>query len=276
MTSDTPISVLIPVHHTETPAHLDTALASIFDQTHLPAEVVVVQDNTEPAPKLNAVIERWKDTNPDILQTIPIDMDHTLGGALQSGLKQCSNNFVARMDSDDIARPSRLERQLKFISTHPNVDAVGSYIAEFDKDPEQPHGTRTVPCKPEILERKAQFRCPMNHPSVLFRKSAVLAVGGYSDRSTVEDYDLWARLLTNGSTLANIPEVLVDVRADQSLYRRRGGFIYAKREFLFQRELLSMGFISLPIFCFNLMLRLPLRFLPNSIRESLYSAYLRN
>jgi len=269
------LSVLIPVHHSEVPKHLDTALESVFEQICIPEEVILVRDANLRSSGLQSVIDDWFDNYSKRIQQIEITTDHTLGEALQTGLEACSHEIVARMDSDDISVPSRLKKQATFLSEHPDIDVVGSYLAEFESNPDNPHAVRTVSTSPEEIRKKARFRNPMNHPTVMFRKRAVIAAGGYRNINAFEDYDLWARMLLNGFELANLPEPLVKARAGEDLHRRRGGLGYAYNEYEFQRELYENGFLTLPSFLRNLVTRLPVRLLPNRIRGLVYSTFVR-
>lgn len=266
------VSVLMPVHHTETAPHLQRALESIHGQSHQPEEIVLVKDATTDTSELDDVINSWAED----ITVERVYSDHTLGYALQRGLEICNSPVVARMDSDDVSKSDRLEKQLEFLESSPDVDVVGSHLAEFVDDENDITGVREVPTTPDEIRRKARFRCPMNHPTVMFRKQAVVAAGGYRDVNTVEDYDLWVRMLLNGARLANIPEVLVKARAGPSLYRRRGGLSYARTEYQLQKSFLKRGFLTLPRFLFNLGTRVPIRLVPNRVREQLYKTFFRN
>lgn len=266
------ISVLIPVHHAEDPRNLNTALDSIFKQTHNPFEVLIVKDETAESPRLDQIIEEREEEN---IRVKKIREKHTLGYALQQGLEECASPIIARMDSDDIAKPTRFEEQIEFLENNPDIDVVGSYIAEFVDNPDTPHSVREVPTQPDEMKNKAQFRCPMNHPSVMYWKESVLKNEGYRDISSIEDYDLWARMITNGAELANIPKILMKVRADETLYQRRGGLTYAYKEYQLQKRFLQMGLVSYPIFLINIISRTSVRMLPNNIRKMFYSIFLR-
>lgn len=87
----------------------------------------------------------------------------------------------------------------------------------------------------------------------MFRKSAVLKAGNYRHFLWFEDYDLWVRMLQTGTVAANIPEVLVKVRADKEMFARRGGFTYLVQDIKFQNFLRDSGFISLGTYATNLL-----------------------
>ena len=270
-----PVSVLLTVYGNDDPDHVDAALESIFDQTLEPAELVVVKDGPVDAP-LDRTIERWADEYPTVVTVVTLEENCGLGTALQIGLEYCSYELVARMDADDIAVPERLEMQVEFLRENPDVDVLGGYVAEFDHDPECPNGVRTVPCGSSSIARCAPYKCPLNHPTVMFRKSSILDAGSYSSRRCMQDYELWMRLLDRGYTIANLPEVLVNARAGEEFYTRRGGLEYAKTEARLQWQFRRRRYIGTPTFLVNLLFRLPIRLAPKRLRGAVYSRVLRD
>ena len=271
---DDGVSVLISTYRGDDPENLDAAIASVVNQTHEPDEVVLVEDG----PLTNestAIVRKWLDARPDIFERHALETNRGLGEALQFGVEQCSNDLVARMDADDLSVLTRLETQLAFLAENPEVDVVGGYVVEFEGDPESPHAVREVPTDHDNIARHARTRSPMNHVTTMFRREAVLSAGNYRPTDPLEDYDLWVRLLLDGATFANVPEVLVKVRAGPEMYRRRGGWRYARRELAIQAQFLRWGFIGIDTFLTNSVVRLGVRILPNAVRGQLYSKFLR-
>lgn len=269
-----PFSVLLSVYAGDDPGALETALESIFEQTLVPDEVLVVLDGTT-TPVLKSVVDDWRTDYPETVETNTLAGSETLGKALQVGVQACSHQLIARMDADDWAVETRFERQIEYLQRHPEVDAVGGHVAEFDDDPEDPHAVRHMPTTPEAVRRTASIRNPMYHPTVAFRRNAVIAAGNYRDTNTVEDYDLWARMLANGATMTNLDGILVHVRAGDELYERRGGVDYIRKEVKLQRTLLETGLIGRGRAAFNLLVRVPVRLVPTRIRSWIYSTLLR-
>jgi len=185
-----------------------------------------------------------------------------LGRALNAGLQACAHEWVCRMDTDDICHSERFARQLAFVAVHPQIDVCGSQIDEFEHTPADAAHSRRVPCEHEEIARFAKSRNPINHMTVCYRKLAVLAAGNYQHAPLYEDYDLWVRMLLNGCRFANLPEVLVYARAGDDMYRRRGGWAYAKNELAMQRRFYRTGFLSMAQWAKNVLLRLPVRLLP--------------
>lgn len=269
-----PISVLMSVYYKETAPNLNASLASIMNQTLAPAEIVLVLDGPL-TDALEQIINRWKSDNAERLNIIRLPLNQGLGAALNVGLTYCQNELVARMDSDDLAEPNRLEVQYQYLIANPNIDIVGAWIGEFEEDPLVISSTRRPPCDPLEVRKYAASRNPLNHPSVMFRRSAVERAGGYRDFLFFEDYYLWVRMILRGSSIANVPEVLLRFRTGTNFYKRRSGWKYLTMELAFQRKLLRIGFISPFTFFLNITSRLAFRVLPKPLVRMLYQSVLR-
>lgn len=266
-------SVLISTYHGENPDEVDDCLRSTFDQTVLPDEVVIVKDGPLPS-DLDAVVDKWADDYPDRTEIIAFEENRGTGKALQAGLSACTHDLIAKVDSDDVSTSNRFERQTEYLADNPNVAAVGTYMREI-----LPDGTeqvREVPESPEEVRSYARYRSPITHPTSMYRKSAVESVGGYRDLRSMQDYDLWVRLLMAGYDLANIPEVLVETEIDENWYERRGGVEYASIEFELLVEFWKSGFLNNREFLINLCTKMPVRLSPTFVRKALYSTTLRS
>ena len=266
-------SVLASVYKKENPCFLQKSLYSVFEQTHQPSEIVLVKDG-ELTKELDDVIAKFQLKCPN-LKIVTLSVNQGLGKALNEGLKYCSYDLVARMDTDDIAKPDRFEKQLKIFQDNPNLDIVSSWIDEFESDICNIISTRTLPETHEEIFENAQKRNPINHPVVMFKKCAVLAVGGYQHFPLFEDYFLWVRMLLNGAKFYNIQESLLYFRASTDMFKRRGGFKYACTEARFQWKIYQLGFISFPKTCLNVLVRFGTRIIPNHLRSWIYKKMLR-
>ncbi|MBN2057315.1 MAG: glycosyltransferase [Candidatus Saganbacteria bacterium] len=265
--TDSSISVLMSVYKNDRAEHLDRALGSLVEQTLRPAEIVLVEDGPL-TPELEAVIRR---RSAEIaIRPLVLAKNVGLGRALAAGLLQCRHELVARMDSDDISAPERLAKQAAYLLAHPEIAVVGTWISEFDGAETDIYAYRKLPTEPDELRRFAKTRMPVNHVSVLFRKSAILASGSYSTMRGLEDYPLWGRMLVKGYKFANIPEVLVNVRAGREMIDRRGGLKYLVNELAMLREFRRIGLINPMEFMVNLVVRIGLRLVPNRLRRFIY------
>lgn len=266
-------SVLLSVYRKEQASYLQQSLDSIFSQTLLPDEVILVKDGPL-TDELERVVEEFVLEYP-ALKVVPLAENQGLGKALNEGLKHCSYELVARMDTDDVAKPTRFEKQMAVFQIHPEFDVVGAWIDEFEGDVENVISIRKLPERHEKILSFAKKRCPINHPVVMFKKSAVVTAGGYQHFPLFEDYYLWVRMLMNGSKFYNIPESLLYFRFSPDMFRRRGGWKYAKDEFRFQCKLFELGFIRHVEFCRNVGIRFVARIIPNCLRSLLYKKVLR-
>ncbi len=266
-------SILLSIYHKEQPNYLSQSLNSIFSQYLQPAEVILVQDGPL-TDELYAVISQFCVKYPT-LKVVHLVLNVGLGKALNDGLKHCSYDLVARMDTDDIAKPDRFAKQVKVFEKHPEIDVCGAWIDEFVDDVSNVTSARKLPESHEEIRKYAESRCPVNHPVVMFRKSAVLAAGGYQHFPLLEDYYLWVRMLMNGAKFYNIQESLLYFRTSADMFKRRGGWSYAMNEIRFQKMLYSTGFIGMKRFTMNVAVRFVSRVMPNGMRAWVYKKLLR-
>lgn len=269
-------SVLLSVYHKDVPTYLDQALLSIHNQTLQPDEVVIVKDGMISA-ELNGVIDRFKQLYTGKMKEVQLDKRKGLANALNEGLKHCSFEWVARMDSDDICYPERFEKQIGFLKVNSDIDVVGAFIKEFSETVNDKKMFRTVPLLHEEIFRLSKIRCPINHVSVIYRKSKVFAVGGYETKfGSFEDYPLWVKMLQNGSKFHNMPDVLMHVRVAKSeMIKRRRGLKYAGKEWRLANYLFNIQHINIRQYCIWIFFRIPSRLIPSKLLYILYQGLLR-
>lgn len=252
------------VYKKENPAFLKTSLDSIYAQTLKADEIVLIEDGKIPE-ALEAVISQYPK-----IHIVRLEKNVQLGRALEAGLKVCQHELVARMDTDDIMMPDRLEKQYRFMTDHPEVASCGSDIAEFMEEDTMLR-EKHMPTSPEELYRYGKKRNPLNHMTVMFRKSAIEAVGGYRHFPGLEDYDLWSRLLANGYQIANIPEVLVKARIGDRFASRRGGCSYFKRYLQLRKEQYRIGYLNKKEYIVACVLTFGMTVMPEKLREKAYA-----
>lgn len=265
-------SVLISIYIKENPTFLRQALNSVFNQTLIPTEVILVKDGLLTR-ELDITINEYQNKY-SRLKVISLSENKGLGFALNEGLKHCSYEWVARMDTDDICFPDRFEKQIKIIKQYPEISFFGSTIAEFTDSIQDIVSYRNLPENHLDILEYAKTRCPLNHPTVLYKKDAVIASGGY--REFPEDYHLWIRALMKGYKFYNIQEPLLYFRTNLETIKRRGGWKYAIAEINHQNEFRKMGFISLPKMIKNASSRFIVRILPSKLRLQIYKRALRS
>ena len=264
------------VYAKEKPKFLRMSLDSILNQTRKPNEIVLVEDGLL-GTELNSVIDEFCNKT-DILKLVKLPVNLGLGNALNEGLKQCSYDYIARMDSDDICFDNRFEMQIEYLEKHPDIDVLGSWTQEFTEDSDGQMHLYALKKFPLTVWENFKYslsRCPVEHPAVILRKDAVIKAGGYQKFYLFEDYYLWARMFVNGSKFANIGEPLLYFRMTPDSYKRRGGLKYAKSEAKALFEFYKMGFLSKTEYYRALIERMPVRLLPNYVRQLIYQRFLR-
>ena len=201
---------------------LKLALESIYEeQTRKPDEVVIVFDGPL-TDGLYRVLHDFRRDKDDIVFFYPQDENRGLGEALRIGSEKCTGDYIFRMDADDISDAYRFEKQASYMEAHPEIDVLGTDIAEFNFSPEENMRYRVCPAAHDDIVRMGKRRNPMNHMSVCIKKAALQACGGYESLLLLEDYYLWLKMIVNGSKLANLTESLVYVRVGNGFTARRG------------------------------------------------------
>ena len=216
-------SVLMSVYRNDDPEYLKVALDSVYcNQTRKPDEIVVVFDGPL-TDGLYLVLESFKKGRESIVKYYPQEVNRGLGEALRIGSMACSGDYILRMDSDDISDSERFAKQIAYMEAHPDVDALGGNIAEFNEDPfTGKTRLRVCPCSHKDSVKMAKKRNPMNHVTACIKKSALLQSGGYQSLLLLEDYLLWLNMIVAGCKLANINETLVYVRVGNGFDSKRG------------------------------------------------------
>ena len=266
-------SVLMSVYYKEKAEFLEASMESIWAQSCPTDNFVLVCDGAL-TPELDRVIEQQQKKHRKNLIVTRLEQGVGLGRALNHGMEYCTHEIIARMDSDDISKPKRMERQLKAMQEH-NADMTGSAVEEFTDSIQQLTVVRKMPETAEEIRRFAGKRNPFNHPSMMYKKNAVLAVGGYQDCPMFEDYYLWARMLKAGYQGYNIQESLLYMRAGADMYQRRGGLRYAKLSFQFRTKLKKMGISTWQEYFVSAFGQIIISLIPNSMREIFYRKFLR-
>ena len=266
-------SVLMSIYKAEKPSYLTMSLNSVLNQTLQASEIIIVEDGPLTT-DLYAILDEFESKNP-IIRRLRLSENHGLGYALCEGLKYCRYELVARMDTDDICKPNRFEVQVEFMEKNHEVDVLGTWIDEFFDVKENVVSIRKVPEGSKGLYEFGKKRNPMNHPTVMFRKSSVLKAGSYQTCMLLEDYYLWVKMLKMGMVFYNIQESLLYFRLSHDIYKRRGGLKYAITEMKFQIELHKIGYLTIFETIRNIASRFFVRVMPVCIRRRIYRRLLR-
>lgn len=205
------LSVLLPCRDAEDT--LDESIASLTTQTFDSFEIIAVDDGSiDGTPDLLAA---WaaRDGRVRLIRTPP-------GGivsALNTAAREARGDLLARMDADDVAYPTRFERQVAFLEAHPRVTACGTGVRYFPRRQVRDGARRyerwiNGVVESADIERDLFVECPIPHPTLLLARSAFERVGGYQDAGWPEDYDLVLRLWSSGYRLGKVPDILLEWR----------------------------------------------------------------
>lgn len=262
------------VYINDEPEYFRAAVESMLNQTLRPSQIVIVCDG-----KLknshNSIISSFEKSNEGLFTIVRIKENSGFWNALNSGLEFCENEFIARMDSDDISLPKRCEIQMLRFKENPELDYIGSYAKEFIGDIGNVVSVRKVPLTNHQIKSYAKRRNPFNHPTVMYKKSKVIACGGYRRMKRCEDYDLAVRLIMSGAVCENISKSLLYYRLTEDTFDRRKnwnntkGFIYVR--YLNWRR----GFSSFWDFLLLSILQVILCFMPTCATKWFYQKILR-
>lgn len=263
-----PFSLLLPVWAGDRADFLVAAFRStVDDQERRPDQVVIVRDGPV-GDGLERCLRELAASSPVPVELVTLERNVGLGPALDAGLAACAHDIVARMDADDVSVAHRFAVQLPVVEA--GADLVGSGLSEFADDPDVEVGRRTPPTDPAEILARARFADPFNHPTVVFRRGLVRAVGGYGDFALMEDYLLWARMIMAGARVANVAEPLVRYRIGAGAYARRGGLAQLRAELALQRRFRAMGFTTRAQLARNVAVRGGYRLVPEALRRLAY------
>lgn len=272
-----PFSVVTSVYKNDKPEFVRASIDSMLvNQSVKPDEIVLIQDGPVPY-ELSRLLLEYKDKYGDLMNVIILEKNGGLGNALMLGVENAKYDIVARMDSDDICAPDRFEKQLAYLESHPECDIVGGQITEFIDTPDNIVGKREVPCDNEAIYHYMRSRCALNHPTVMFKKKAILDAGNYQDWFWNEDYYMWIRMMEQGCVFANLPDVLVNMRSGIDQYGRRGGMKYFKSEIGIKKLMLEKGMINRKEYVVNYIQRFIIQLMmPNSVRGWIIRKFARH
>ena len=201
MTEQLLVSVVMPVFDPD-PAYLREAVDSVLCQTLRDFELVIVED---PSPRsAEGVLRQLDDPRVRYFRN---ERRLSMVESLNLGLSYAKADLVARIDADDVCHPQRLEKQIEYLRAHPEISVLGTQLAVIDRHGSR-LGYRAYPTDSDAIRKAMPRFNPLAHPSVVYRKAAVIEAGGY--RYPVnEDYELWCRLAQRGVRFANLAEPLL-------------------------------------------------------------------
>lgn len=262
-------SVLMSLYKKENPEYLRLAIDSMLNQTVAPDEIVLVEDGPL-TDELYAVLDEYP-----MLHRIKNETNLGLGLALNVGLKECRNELVARMDTDDCSKPDRCEKQLQRFLEKPYLAIVGSHIDEFIGDTSNVISKRIVPTTSEEIYKFAKKRSAFNHPAVMYSKTAVLENNGYADLKRNQDVDLFGRMQFKGYKAENIDEALLWFRSSDELAKRRKSWQNTWSYIATIRNFWKMGYSSFSDYVIVGIAQTGMYLMPIKLQNYIYKNFLR-
>lgn len=258
-------SVLMSTHIRISKENLIESISSLVEQTLKPSEIIIVKDG----PLNFSLDEVCKLIDFKSFKIIHLKENKGLAYALNEGLKNCSFELIARMDSDDISYPNRFEKQIAFMTHNVNLAVSSGVVEEFDENMKEKIFDKKVPTNSKKIISYAKRRNPINHPAAIFRKSIIKSLGGYPLLERGQDYGLWSLLLKRNFEIGNLNVPLVKMRTGREFYKRRGiSFFKSEYELLkFQKKI---GFLTPFNFYINLFLRFTTRIANKDLKHFIY------
>lgn len=267
-------SVLMSVYRGETAENFTQSIQSVLAQTYLTNDFVIVCDGPL-TPELDSVLEAIPEQYKSIINIVRLPQNVGIGAAANIGLQKCKNDLVAKLDSDDIAVPERCFLQCKKFEENEKLTILGGFIEEFDSDPNHPFAVREVPITNEEIRHFARRRQPFNNQTVMYRRSAVLSVGSYSNLRRNEDYELYVRMLKAGFYTENLQFVIVKVRVDQRARARRTSWLTFKCCVKSRWKSFIIGYSSFWDFLICFMGSAFICICPAKLQQTLYKKFFR-
>ena len=215
MLTDPLLTVLMTVYNGG--RYLRTAMDSILAQTYRDFRFLIVDDASNDQSR--DIVRSYDDPR---IELVALERNVGQTAALNIGLRRARSPWIARMDADDYAAPSRLQEQLSALERNPSLDCVGTFAWLFRDDPAVREGVIEKPLHDVVIKRQLWRAVPMIHGTLLVRRSALCDVGGYDERYRYSaDLELYNRLLPR-CRAANLPKHLIGLR------RRPGQGSYAR------------------------------------------------
>lgn len=265
-------SVLMPLFYKENYIFLDQSLYSIYTQTLLPDEILLIKEG-KLSYELTEVVTKWNLNDKIHLRVIDADSYGVKGlpECLNIGIKESRNEWIARFDSDDYCLENRFDIQMNFIAKT-KVDILGCQLDEYDETLTKYISTKKVPLDEKDIIKFSKLRNPFNHQTVIFNKKAALELGGYPNLRSNEDYGLWGQFIVNNKRVMNLPDTLVKARCGDSFINRRRGLKYIKGEISSIIYLYKIGLFRIDTFIIQLLGRGLIRLMPNQFVKYLYKS----
>lgn len=266
-------SFLMSVYKKESPDSLSMSIDSMLNQTYAPEQIVIVKDGclTE---QLDSVISDYERRYDNLFTVVGYEENRGLAYALNFGLLACRNEFVARMDSDDYSVSTRCEKQIYEFEKDQDLVLIGTNMQFFDETIDKlSSDIRSYPADDEDIRKALRRYSPFCHPSVMFKKSEVLACGGYDETlRRRQDIDLFSRLIVHNRKKAkNIQEPLLLFRRDDSYYKRNKNIESCNNRIAVQKKIYKRGDCRLIDYLYVWAIMTASKLVPDKLYAALYT-----
>lgn len=259
-------SVLMSLYIKEKPEYARECFESLINQTVQANEWVIVEDG--PLTKeMYDLLDEYKNKHPGLIKRVAFKHNRGLGLALRDGVMACTYDLIARMDTDDVARTDRFEKQLEQFNNNPELDICGSHIIEFEGNINNIVAERRVPTLNEEIRIYQKRRDAFNHMTVMYKKECVLNAGNYQDCLLMEDSLLWCNMMKMNAVSMNINDALVYARVGNELFNRRGGWQYFLKYKNGRKKILSTGYISRFDYFITIVVQFIVAIMPQKLRS---------
>lgn len=200
------VTILIPVYNGS--CFIGETMASIKKNKYPNYEVILVDDgSTDESKKVCREFAKKEKR----VYFYGFSKNQGMGRVLNFGIQKAKGKYIGRLNQDDLITPNRLKKQVEFLENHPDYVAVGGQIILFT-DKEKIFDRIYFPLTDEEIRKNWLILSPYSDPAVMYRKSAVLKTRGYSQRFwPADDIHMWYQLGKKGK-LANLPQVVTQVR----------------------------------------------------------------
>lgn len=235
-------SVLMSVYIKENPQYLKQSIDSIISQT-LPTNDFVIVEDGPLTDELNEILDTYEKQY-TCIKLIKREKNWGLGASLNVGIQHCKNELIARMDSDDIAFPERCQKEVEQFNLDDELGIVGTGIVRFLDSINHVVGIKKMPTTYEDIYKYAKRRNPFNHPTVMYKKNAVINAGGYQETIRGEDFALFTKMIFEGVKGKNLEKNYLYYRADKEQFKRRTSWQDTKSVIKVVRKNYMKGYVS--------------------------------
>lgn len=233
------LAVIMSVYKGDKAVYVKQSLDSLLNQTYGDFDIYLQYDGTIPE-DVDTIIKSVTDERLIVRER---EENKGLAFSLNELLRIVQDGkyeFVARMDADDISLSGRFEKQMDYLKNHPDVDMIGGAINEIDENANVRGKITKYPCEPAECRIFFAKRNPVAHPTVMFRRSFFEKAGWEypTDYMRNEDTRLWHEGYKHGCVIANIPDVVLNFRMTDSMFKqRRNGKVFAKSQLLLRKQI---------------------------------------